>query len=758
MKCSNNIKGIKQLLMIFFLTKGLLAFGEDINITGTVTSSTGMDIQGATVTLVNMNISVSTDVNGRYQMLNMTNNTQLVDFQNQSRLLLSGSKVGFNLTSGQQINLSLYNINGQLRKVIVNRFLSAGDHEFNLEREYGDYRVYVLKFTAENGTRIYKLSGNNLQIQSGNNISLKKSAAVLDSISVTAEGYIAEIVPVDNYISEVDVVLSEEPCSNMLLTGNTLNKGKFLCSPNGVYEFGVSTTGDLVLKSGSDVLWSANISSGIYMRVQGDGNFLVRNYSETTLWRTGTVGYSGAILYLDDNGVVILKAGSKNLWSVNSDGVIDQCLNDPDKTEPGICGCGNPEGTCNTSSCGDGELSRGGKLESGPLVGHTTDSSAIIWAYAPGSNLQIKYYLKDCSGEAITMDMPDGGGYTSLIELTGLTANKSYEYMVIENGKIAVVGSFKTAPEPLKPGKFTYLFGSGVKISHPDQPVWDEVMNLKPVFQIFGGDNVYPNSTNYNTIWDHHKIQRRIPNYAEAIRTIPTLAIWDDHDYADNNSDGNAPGKENSLRAFKDLWANPSYGTPSVPGIFSTFTWGDVQYFLMDNRYNKMNGEYLGSNQMNWLKNELEKSTAVFKIIVHGGTIRKAGDESWFEYSSSEKNELLNFIKDKHITGILFHGGDVHNNWYNTYPKCPNGGSNEYDVFEIVSSGWTYKSEFVHLEVNTTGSLPTIKYYFHEEGNVVQIGVFTLESDGRMRHNYLLDANEHTCPEGEPDPAYAFPE
>ena len=23
---------------------------------------------------------------------------------------------------------------------------------------------------------------------------------------------------------------------------------------------------------------------------------------------------------------------------------------------------------------------------------------------------------------------------------------------------------------------------------------------------------------------------------------------------------------------------------------------------------------------------------------------------------------------------------------------------------------------------------------------------------------YILDANEHTCPEGEPDPAYAFPE
>jgi hypothetical protein len=33
----------------------------------------------------------------------------------------------------------------------------------------------------------------------------------------------------------------------------------------------------------------------------------------------------------------------------------------------------------------------------------------------------------------------------------------------------------------------------------------------------------------------------------------PTLAIWDDWDYADNDSDGTAPGKERSLSTFKEL-------------------------------------------------------------------------------------------------------------------------------------------------------------------------------------------------------------
>ncbi|MEX0981513.1 MAG: alkaline phosphatase D family protein [Bacteroidales bacterium] len=472
-------------------------------------------------------------------------------------------------------------------------------------------------------------------------------------------------------------------------------------------------------------------------------------------WITVVILAIGMFAFCEDvniNGAMTSSAG-RTIQAANTGWSND----DPDKTDSGFNGCGTPLEFFYSSSCNEGKRSKGGQLVSGPLVGHATDSTVLIWAYAPGSELQIKYYLADGSSEAITLDMPDGGGNTSLIELSGLSANTRYEYKLIENGEIEVVGSFKTAPEPRKPVEFTYLFGSGVKLIH-DQSVWDEVMDLKPDFQLFGGDNVYSDATDYDIIWDYHMRQRSIPNYAVAIRTIPTLAIWDDHDYGPNNSDGTEPGKENSLRAFKHLWANPSYGTPEIPGIFHTFHWGDVQFFMMDNRYNKMNGEYLGSEQMNWLKNELENSTAVFKIILHGGTIRKSGNESWFEYSPNEKTELFEFIKEKQITGILFNGGDVHNNWYNTYPQCPKEGSNEYDVFEIVSSGWTYKAEFVHLEVNTTGSLPTIKYYFHEEGEVVQIGLFTLESDGRMRHNYILDANEYTCPDGEPDPAYAFPE
>lgn len=70
----------------------------------------------------------------------------------------------------------------------------------------------------------------------------------------------------------------------------------------------------------------------------------------------------------------------------------------------------------------------------------------------------------------------------------------------------------------------------------------------------------------------------------------------------------------------------------------------------MDNRYHRIGDDvYAGDEQMQWLKQQLELSTAVFKILVHGGTIRRAGRESWFERSKREGRELLDFIAAKNI-------------------------------------------------------------------------------------------------------------
>lgn len=108
-----------------------------------------------------------------------------------------------------------------------------------------------------------------------------------------------------------------------------------------------------------------------------------------------------------------------------------------------------------------------------------------------------------------------------------------------------------------------------------------QVLDQDLEFLILNGDTVYLDTTDYNRIWNHHMEQRQIEPFANIIRQRPVYATFDNHDYGPNNSDRTMIGKENSLRAFKDVFANPSYGTKDLPGIFTTFQYGDVRWTVI---------------------------------------------------------------------------------------------------------------------------------------------------------------------------------
>lgn len=79
-----------------------------------------------------------------------------------------------------------------------------------------------------------------------------------------------------------------------------------------------------------------------------------------------------------------------------------------------------------------------------------------------------------------------------------------------------------------------------------------------------------------------------------------------------------------------------------------------VQFIVIDNRYHRMDeSTYAGPEQMAWLEQVLQTSTKTWKIIVHGGTIRRNGAESWFERSKPERRQLLDFIASKNIVSAV---------------------------------------------------------------------------------------------------------
>jgi alkaline phosphatase D len=159
---------------------------------------------------------------------------------------------------------------------------------------------------------------------------------------------------------------------------------------------------------------------------------------------------------------------------------------------------------------------------------------------------------------------------------------------------------------------------------------------------------------------------------------MPHYAIWDDHDYGSNDADKSYVLKETSRRVFMDYWGNPSYGM-NGQAIYTKFLWGDAEFFLTDNRWfrsndrlpDSINGsinkdkKFFGDEQMEWLKNALIQNagdTAIrFRIIVTGSQVLNSlSPYNCLHHYPAEYDELMKFIADNKINGVLFLTGDRH--------------------------------------------------------------------------------------------------
>lgn len=394
----------------------------------------------------------------------------------------------------------------------------------------------------------------------------------------------------------------------------------------------------------------------------------------------------------------------------------------------------------------------------GPMVGAVSATTVNIWAYYPDQTTAIRYWPASDGGNTKETGMSiDDRQYTSRVTLSGLAAGTSYKYQLLVGGVAKKDGKFKTAPENFKPTKLKYFLGSCLRIQvHKNQLAWEHANMEEIDLAVMGGDNIYlpagtdsagNNDYGYIAKMKRHAEQRTVvPEMATFLRNTATIATWDDHDFGPNNSDEAFEHKKCSRQGFRHMWANPSYGEDKE-GIYSRMLYGQVEFFIVDNRYFKKDSReiYAGSKQMAWLTAALEESHnngVVFKIIVHGGTIRRAGSESWFESSDPERRTLLDFIENKGITGILFNGGDVHKQWVNPYPRCPrSSGRPHHSVYEIVSSGLSYSNNMHTIfDVDTTVSPPKIVYGFwartasQANWEEYERGTFTLEGNGHMKH------------------------
>ncbi len=117
----------------------------------------------------------------------------------------------------------------------------------------------------------------------------------------------------------VNTSASANPSNHTVLnSGETLNKGDYLLSPDSQSALSLQTDGNLVLYSNLKASWYTGAfgSSANRLVMQPDGNLVLYSQSNVALWNSQTAGNSGARLVLQTDGnMVIYSATNAALWA-----------------------------------------------------------------------------------------------------------------------------------------------------------------------------------------------------------------------------------------------------------------------------------------------------------------------------------------------------------------------------------------------------------------------------------------------------------
>ena len=170
--------------------------------------------------------------------------------------------------------------------------------------------------------------------------------------------------------------------------------------------------------------------------------------------------------------------------------------------------------------------------------------------------------------------------------------------------------------------------------------------------------------------WAKYRANRNDPATQLCFFETSTYVVWDDHEVVNDYFAGN-PLAPTGRKAFFDYW--PVRRHPAeADRIYRSFRWGQgMELFLLDTRQYRDPGAgtMLGKAQKDWLFKSLAGSSAMFKFVATSVPMAGGGIDRWDGYPA-ERAELLRFIKQKRITGVVFLSADLH---YAAVTSIPNG-------------------------------------------------------------------------------------
>ncbi|MDE2566837.1 MAG: alkaline phosphatase family protein, partial [Burkholderiales bacterium] len=268
-------------------------------------------------------------------------------------------------------------------------------------------------------------------------------------------------------------------------------------------------------------------------------------------------------------------------------------------------------------------------------------------------------------------------------------------------------------------------FGSCARQDKP-QPIWRAVTAAEPHLFMFIGDNLYADAESAPTLRERYAAFHQAQALQQFRRSHAHIAMWDDHDYGDDDAGGDYPYKRLSQQLFCDEWGEaPDSPRRRRSGVYQAWRvacGGRVLQVLMpDLRFNRtplladparrlgyralmagvaagrrepVPGWYrpnpdpaaslLGAEQWAWLERQLAQP-ADLRLLV--STVQFAAEgtgwEGWANFPL-ERQRLFDLIRRHRAEGIVIVSGDMH---YGELSRMDVPGL--YPLWDLTSSGLT---------------------------------------------------------------------
>jgi alkaline phosphatase D len=257
------------------------------------------------------------------------------------------------------------------------------------------------------------------------------------------------------------------------------------------------------------------------------------------------------------------------------------------------------------------------------------------------------------------------------------------------------------------------------------QPLLSVASGLEPDVFVYLGDNIYGDSRVMDTLRAKYAKLGAKEEFQQLVSQTRVLAVWDDHDFGENDAGRHYPFKEESKEIFMDFWKVPLdserrqhkgiYGTELIKKeghtiqiiLLDTRTFRDNLLYrdTTDKRYKNdympnpnRDSTFLGEAQWKWLKQQLLVPADV-RIIASSNQFSHAynGWESWTNVPH-EQQKMLDVIKATEASGVVFISGDVHWGEISRLEV-----DDAYPIYDVTSSGITETWDIIEPNSNRIG-------------------------------------------------------